>query len=64
MEEKSSVAMPSDISYANFVVMCFFFFIMMYNMYIFALKLLIEMLICCIFVNFGHKIFFRTYKVV
>lgn len=52
--------MPSDISYANFVVMWFFFFIMMYNMYIFALKLLIEMLICCIFVNFGRKIFFQN----
>jgi len=35
--------MPSDISYANSCVHVFF--ILMYNMYIFALKLLIEMLI-------------------
>lgn len=36
-------------SYANSCVDVFF--ILMYNMYIFALKLLIEMLISCIFVN-------------
>lgn len=41
--------MPSDFSYANSCVDVFF--ILMYNMYIFALKLLIEMLISCIFVN-------------
>lgn len=45
--------MPSDISYANSCVNVFF--ILMYNMYIFALKLLIEMLINCIFVNLNSK---------
>lgn len=44
--------MPSDISYAN---SCVVFFILMYNMYIFALKLLIEMLISCIFVNLNSE---------
>lgn len=44
--------MPSDISYANFVfyVCFFFFFIPMYDMYIFALKLLIEMLINMLYI--------------
>lgn len=46
--------MPSDISYAN---SCVVFFILMYYMYIFALKLLIEMLISCIFVNLNSKKF-------
>lgn len=41
--------MPSDFSYANSCVDVFF--IPMYDMYIFALKLLIETLISCIFVN-------------
>lgn len=41
--KRSAVTMPSDISYANSYVNVFF--ILMYNMYIFALKLLIEMLI-------------------
>lgn len=39
------------------ILVFFFFFVLMYNMYIFALKLLIEMLICCIFVNLNSKIF-------
>lgn len=38
--------MPSDISYAN----SFVFFIPMYYMYIFALKLLIEMLINMLYI--------------
>lgn len=53
--KKSAVTMPSDISYANSCVNVFF--ILMYNMYIFALKLLIEMLISCIFVNLNSKNF-------
>lgn len=48
------MTMPSDISSANSCVNVFSFLI--YNVYIFALKLLIEMLICCIFVNLNSKI--------
>lgn len=46
--------MPSDISYANSCVNVFFF-IPMYYMYIFALKLLIEMLINMLYIcKFEH----------
>lgn len=37
------------------------FFILMYDMYIFALKLLIEMLISCIFVNLNCENFLESF---
>lgn len=43
------MTMPSDVSYAN---SCFMLsFILMYGLYIFALMLLLDLLICCTFVN-------------